>query len=106
MIFYKINRNISRNLFNIIINGMPKVNFFLDNLCLKTTMPIREPVPPPRKDTKIKVLSGILNWFFLALILSMANNKKLMILIRAKYISKINCFFVKNEKSKIFTLPI
>lgn len=74
--------------FMSMIRGIPMENLFLDSLCLKTTIPIILPTPPPIKPINISWISGILQLFFLALNLSKAYIKKAVILIESIYIKK------------------
>lgn len=66
------------------IIGIPHENLFFDNLCLKTTIPIILPTPPPIRLKMINWISGTLQLLFLALNLSNPNIKNAVIFMESR----------------------
>ena len=66
------------------INGIPILNFSFCVLCLKINIESVPPTEPPIIERKIKLDSGILHLFLLALYLSIKKTTKVIILIKIK----------------------
>lgn len=80
------------------------MNFLCSVLCLNKYIPSTAPAPPPTADKRSRVDSGILHFFFFALILSAAYKIKVMILMAIPQARKgVGYFSMKRPMQVTYT---